>query len=273
LKTFAKTIILSTAFALVLAAPASAHHVDAAASSADCTKVTAKYVGFTADDKPVSEKITVDGTVVYNQGGYTWSGANNTHTIRYPSELAPGDHTVVFTATWSTQGSNTRGFTVRVHCEAPPPPPVKYGCDGKMVDENHPPATCPGPTVGYGCDGKMVDETHPAATCPGATTSSPAPTPSPTIVCRSEGRLVLYTRHSKILAQRLYVNGKMVASNHPNANSHVTKFALPSTGDHYSLRIVARLRSARTGRKFRWTKTVNVKRCGVTVARTLHIDP
>jgi hypothetical protein len=350
MKKTAKTLILSTAFVLALAAPASAHHVDAAASSADCTKVTAKYVGFTDDDKPVSEKVTVDGTTVYTKSSYTWSGSSNTHVINYPSalkpgshtvvftatwgtqgsnngtftkqvscespskvntsassancekvtvryesfgdgdkpvsekvtvdgstvytknsytwsgssnthaisypvELSPGDHTVVFTATWSTQGSNPSSFTVRVHCEAPPPPPVNYGCDGKMVDAGHPAATCPGPTVNV-----------PVAV--------PTPTVAPQgIICRSEGRLVLYTRHSLILAQRLYVNGKMVASNHPNANSRVTKFDVPDVGDYYSLRIVARLRSQRTGRKFRWVKTVKVKRCGVAVARTLHIDP
>jgi hypothetical protein len=126
----------------------------------------------------------------------------------------------------------------------------------------------------------MIDETHPAATCPGARVDVPVvqPVAVPTVapqgtICRSEGRLVLYTRHSEILAERLYVNGKLVASNHPRANSHITKFAVPATGSHYSLRIVARLKSSRTGRVFRWTKTVKVERCGVAPRRTLHIDP
>jgi hypothetical protein len=117
MKTLAKTILLSTVFALALAAPASAHHVDAAASSADCTKVTAKYVGFNDNDKPVSEKITVDGTTVYTKSGYTWSGSDNSHAISYPSALSAGNHTIVFTATWSTQSSNNATFTKQVSCE------------------------------------------------------------------------------------------------------------------------------------------------------------
>jgi hypothetical protein len=236
--------------------PPSTGKVNASMSSADCTKVTAKYESFDDDDKPVNEKITVDGTTVYTKNGYTWSGTSNAHVVSYSSALKPGNHTVVFTATWSTQGSNNGAFTVKVYCQAPPPPPVNYGCDGKMVDSGHPAAVCPGPTV----------------TVPGPATATTVVAPQG-IICRSEGRLVLYTKHSKILAQRLYVNGKLVASNHPNANSHVTRFDVPDVGDSYSLRIVARLRSQRNGRKFRWTKTVKVQRCGVAPARTLHIDP
>jgi hypothetical protein len=236
--------------------PSSTAKVNATASSADCSKAAAKYESFADGDKPVTEKITVDGTNVYTKSGYTWSGSSNTHSINYPKALTPGNHTVVFTATWSTQGSNNGAFTVHVYCQAPPAPPVNYGCDGKMVDNNHPAAVCPGPTV----------------TVPGPATTTTVVAPQG-IICRSEATLVLYTRHSKILAQRLYVNGKMVAANHPNANSHVTKFDLPSVGDSYVLRIVARLRSARTGRKFRWSKTVKVQRCGVAPARKLHIDP
>jgi hypothetical protein len=356
MKKTAKTVILTTVFALAFAAPASAHHVDASASSADCSKVTAKYVGFNDSDKPVSEKVTIDGTTVYNKGGYTWSGSDNSHAISYPNALTSGDHTIVFTATWSTQGSNNGTFTKQVSCGTPPPPPstakvnaaastadctkvtAKYEsfADGdKPVAEkitvdgttvytkssytfsgssnthsiSYPKALTPGnhtvvftatwstqgnngaftirvycqapppPAVNYGCDGKMVDSQHPAATCPGTTVTVPGPATTTTVVapqgiiCRSEATLVLYTKHSKILAQRLYVNGKLVASNHPNANSHVTKFDLPSAGDSYQLRIVARLRSARTGRKFRWSKTVQVQRCGVAPARKLHIDP
>ena len=347
----AKTILLTAVFALALAAPASAHHVDAAASSADCTKVTAKYVGFNDDDKPVSEKVTVDGTTVYTKSSYTWSGTSNTHVINYPSalkpgnhtvvftatwgtqgsnngtftkqvscaspskvntaassancekvtvkyenfgdgdkpvaekvtvdgttvytksghtwsgtsnthvisfpkELSPGDHTVVFTATWSTQGSNPSSFTVRVHCEAPPAPPVNYGCDGKVVDAQHPAATCTSPPVQV---------------------SVPAPVPTATPVaqvCLSKGTLVLYTKRSTILRQRAYVNGKLVADSRPYANSHRQRYALPANvGPEYSLRIVAKLRNQKSGRVFRWVKTVKVKRCGVAPARARHIDP
>jgi hypothetical protein len=237
--------------------PASSSHVNASASSADCTTLTVKYESFSDGDKPISEKITLDGTVVYNKGGYTWSGANNAHTFNYPPGLSPGDHTVVFTASWQTQSDNANGFTVRVHCESPPPPPApSYGCDGKMVDRNHPAAKCPGPAVSVSIP-------------------APAPKPAPVkTVCVPRGTLVLYTRHSKILAERVYVNGRIVASSHPNANSHRDRFALSAeTGPTYTMRIIARLRSDRTGRVFRWAKTVKVQRCGVAPARARHIDP
>jgi hypothetical protein len=201
--------------------------------------------------------VTVDGTTVHSKS-HTWNGSSNTHVISYPKELSPGDHTVVFTATWSTQGSNPSSFTVRVHCEAPPAPPVHYGCDGKVVDAQHPAATCtpPAPPVQV-----SIPATPPAA----------KPVRE---VCLSKGTLVLYTKRSTILRQRAYVNGKLVADSRPNANSHRQRFALPANiGPEYKLRIVAKLRNQKYGHVFSWTKTVKVKRCGIAPARARHIDP
>jgi hypothetical protein len=40
--------------------------------------------------------------------------------INYPGgTLKPGNHTVVFTATWGTQGSNNGTFTKQVNCQSP----------------------------------------------------------------------------------------------------------------------------------------------------------
>src|SRR5688500_7668096 len=138
MKEITGTIILATVFALALAAPASAEQVDAAASSANCSRVTVKYKGFASSDKPVSERITVDGTVVYSRSAFTWIGSDYSRVIYYPKALSPGNHTVVFSATWATQGDANGTFTRQVSCAST-----------AKVNTSDSTADCAGVTVKY----------------------------------------------------------------------------------------------------------------------------
>jgi hypothetical protein len=219
--------------------------VDLAASTADCAEVSVRYESFLPVELPITETIAVDGTTVYDKSGFSFLGSSTTHEISYPTALTPGSHTVVFTASWLTQGTNPSTFTVHAYCA---PPPISFGCDGEVVD---------------------VD--HPAAICPSEVVPVPVPMVSPKeIVCQMEGKVVLFSKRSKILTERVYVDGRLVAVDRANAYSNVTKFALPGTGEHYSLKIVARLKN-RAGRRHRWSKTVDVQRCGDAVPATVYV--
>jgi hypothetical protein len=117
---------LGAAITLLLVAPAaaSAHHVNAAGSSATCSSATTAYESFTRYDNPVTELVYID-TVLTATNTRTVIGSQ-TFTVTFPY-LPNGPHTIRVDATWPTRGSNNGTWTMPVNCYTPPPvvpPPV-----------------------------------------------------------------------------------------------------------------------------------------------------
>ena len=134
------SITLAVLAGLLIAAPAAlAHHVESSTSWATCTQVGAKLVGFSYNDGPVNWTARVDGSVVKTGTEPKFSG-DKTIVVNLPV-LSKGTHTISFSATWPTQGSNNGTFTKTVYnCPGPPPPPV-YDCEGNPLPPGSTPPT------------------------------------------------------------------------------------------------------------------------------------
>ena len=290
-------------------------HVDATASSADCSKVTAKYVGFGDGDKPVRRRRSPSTGPSSTRRAATPGAAPTTPRDQYPSALKPGNHTVVFTGDVVHPGQQQRHLyeaglvrePVQVDAAASSADCAKVGVryesfgdrtsrsredrgrrDGQSHNKSgytwsgankHARRSAtrtrrrPGTSHGDAFSRDLVDAgLNTRASRYGSTAPAPAHTagqlrlrrqdgrrrppgrglprrdrhrtrsrrPLGSGSCLSEAKLVFYTRHSRILAQRLYVTERWSppATRTRTARSQV---ALPSAGDHYKLRIVARL--------------------------------
>jgi hypothetical protein len=153
------TLGVVTAAALFAPAAAQAHHVDYNKSKAACVlvnnvptlQVDVVFVDFEEYNKPVSWTITING-VFDSTGLESWPAAENPHTQHWTKAVAASStsYAIVYSAHWG------RGFTASlpfetVVCPQPVPPPVVWGCDGKIVPPGSPMPVCqpvtPPPTI------------------------------------------------------------------------------------------------------------------------------
>lgn len=128
--------------ALVLASPASAHHV--VKGSVTCTKVVAKFEDFSKQDGSVTWAVKVDGNQVANGMIPAFYG-DKYLTVNLPV-LSKGNHTIEFTARWHTSSGYFKDYVKG--CPGPPPPPncenTPSMCPPPPTCENTP-SLCPPP--------------------------------------------------------------------------------------------------------------------------------
>jgi uncharacterized repeat protein (TIGR01451 family) len=119
-------------FAVLLAIPsaASAHQVNAAASSAECVLVDGtptvtfriKFESFADTNKPVSGTIMLDGAVVKTYAGataFTWAGGD--FTLVFTQATTAGSHVLRGDFTWPGKTAHENGHVKKtVVCPAPP---------------------------------------------------------------------------------------------------------------------------------------------------------
>ena len=130
--TRAALIAACALFAVLLAAPAaaSAHQINAAASSVACALVdgtpivtfTVKFEGFADANKPVSGTIKLDGAVVKTYAdatAFTWAGSD--FTLVFSQATTAGWHVLRGDFTWPGKTTKNNGsLKMKVECPAPP---------------------------------------------------------------------------------------------------------------------------------------------------------
>lgn len=124
----------------LLPATAQAHHVE---GNADCTKVTAKFIGFNYSETPAIYSVSIDGQTVVRNKTPLFSG---NYYLLVPINVPPGRHTVQFSATWPKYNSGK--FTEYVDCPVPPEPePTPVPPETVPTPEPTPPEQPPVPVA------------------------------------------------------------------------------------------------------------------------------
>lgn len=150
----ARIVVGGLLASLILAAPASAHHVEQSKSSADCQGAKLALEDFSTRDGAVNWTAKVDGSTVVSGTEPAFTG-DKVITITFPAPLSAGDHVVRLDARWTTS-SGSASFTVR-GCPGPPPPPPPAP---ELTPPSSSPAVAPPPPVAEQSPPSCVDYTR-----------------------------------------------------------------------------------------------------------------